>query len=158
MMADEKEGLSGRGLQGSQSGGDSGDYGEGNMNQQPGADPAGGGFTASDVSSAGGSSGTGGYGSSQNVVNQRDQQDDGGAQPGPGGGGGDLRAGGGSSDGQDPAQQMSGQSRGERFDEEQGGGRGVMFDGSGGVSDFADDQVSHQDRGQSDAADFDKEA
>jgi hypothetical protein len=158
MMADEKEGLSGRGLQGSQSGGDSGEFGSGNMNQQQGADPAGGGVTASDQSNAGGSSGTGGYGSSQNVVNQRDQQPNQGAQPGLAGGGDDLRAGGGSSDGQDPGQQMSGQSRGERFDEEQGGGRGVMFDGSGGVFDIGEDQVSHQDRGQAEAAEFDKEA
>lgn len=155
-MADEDKGLSGRDLQASQSGGDSGDYGSGNMNQQQQADPAGGGVTASDQSNAGGSSGTGGYGSSQDVVNQRDQQPNQGAQPGLAGGDG-LRAGGGSSDGQEAGQQISGQSRGERFDEEQGGGRGVMFDGSGGVSDFAEDQVSHQDRSQSEAADFEKE-
>ncbi len=149
-MADETNGLSGRDLQGSQSGGDSGEFG-GNQNQVQQADPAGGGVTAGDMSNAGGSSGTGGYGSSQNVVNQRDQQPNQGSQAGLAGG--DLRAGGGSSDGQ----QNSGQSRGERFDEEQGGGRGVMFDGSGGVGDFADDQSAHQDRGQSEAADFERE-
>src|SRR4028119_1665714 len=113
MMADDKQGLSGRDLQGSQSGGDSGEFAQGNMNQQQ-ADPAGGGATASDQSSAGGSSGTGGYGSSQNVVNQRDQQPNQGAQPGLAGGGGDLRAGGGTSDGQDVGQPASGQSRGAR--------------------------------------------
>ena len=155
-MADDKQGLSGRDLQGSQSGGDSGEFAQGNMNQQQQADPAGGGVTASDQSSAGGSSGTGGYGSSQNVVNQRDVQPNQGAQSGLAGG--DLRAGGGSSDGQmDEGQQMSGQSRGERFDEEQGGGRGVLFDGSGGVSDSAGDQAAGQHSGQSDAADFEKE-
>jgi hypothetical protein len=150
-MADENKGLSGRDLQESQSGGDSGEFG-GNQAQQQQDDPAGGGVTASDMSNAGGSSGTGGYGSSQNVVNQRDGQPNQGAQSGLAGG--DLRAGGGSSDDQ---QQASGQSRGERFDEEQGGGRGVMFDGTGGVSEFADDQQAHQDRGQSEAADFEKE-
>ena len=150
-MANETDGLSGRDLQNSQSGGESGEFG-GNMDQQQKADPAGGGVTAGDMSNAGGSSGTGGYGSSQNVVNQRDGQPNQGSQAGLAGN--DLRAGGGSSDEQ---QLRSGQSRGERFDEEQGGGRGVMFDGSGGVSDFADDQQAHQDRGQGDAADFERE-
>ena len=145
MANGEKDGMSGRDLQGSQSGGGSGEFGENRAQQQ--AQPEGGGATASDMSQAGGSSGTGGYGSSQNVVNQRDQQPAQGSQSGLAGG--DLRAGGGSS---------SGQSRGERFDEEQGGGRGVEFDGSGGVSAFAEDQAAHQDRGQSEASDFDREA
>lgn len=152
MANDNNDGLRGRDLQESQSGGDSGEFG-GNQAQQQQADPAGGGVTASDQNNAGGSSGTGGYGGSQDIVNARDGQPEQGSQSGLAEG--DLRAGGGSSDGQD--QQASGQSRGERFDEEQGGGRAVMFDGSGGVSDFADDQAAHQDRGQSEAADFEKE-
>jgi hypothetical protein len=96
------------------------------------------------MSQAGGSSGTGGYG---NMQNQQNHQGQGEGQSGLAGS--DLRQGGGSS---------SGQSRGERFDEEQGGGRGVTFDGRGGVSEFAEDQQAHQDRGQSEAADeFERE-
>ena len=38
------------------------------------------------------------------------------------------------------------QSRGERFDEEQGGGRGP--DSVSGAEEFAEDQQEHQDRGQ----------
>ncbi len=149
-MANEQgEGRTGSDLQSSQSGGGSGEFG-GNRAQQQ-AQPEGGGATASDMSQAGGSSGTGGYGSSQNVVNARDQQP---AQGSPSGQAeGDPAAGGGA-DGQ---QRASGQSRGERFDEEQGGGRGVMFDGSGGVSAFAEDQQAHQDRGQSEAAEFERD-
>ncbi|HZG10138.1 MAG TPA: hypothetical protein VEZ70_14275 [Allosphingosinicella sp.] len=144
----QDEGRTGSDLQSSQSGGGSGKFG-GNRAQQQ-AQPQGGGATQSDMSQAGGSSGTGGYSSSQNVVNQRDQQD---AQGSPSGlAEGDAGAGGGSGGGQ-----MSGQSRGERFDEEQGGGRGVMFDGSGGVSEMAEDQQSHQDRGQSEAVDFERD-
>jgi hypothetical protein len=143
-MANENdEGRTGRDLQDSQAGGGSGEFG-GNRAQQQGQ-PEGGGATASDMSQAGGSSGTGGYGSSQNVVNQRDQQP---AQGSPSGlAEGDASAG----------RAGSGQSRGDRFDEEQGGGRGVGFDGESGVSEFAEDQAAHQDRGQSDASDFERE-
>ena len=146
-------GLSGRDLQQSQSGGGSGEFG-GNMNQSQ-AEPVGGGTTASDRSSAGGSSGSGGYGKSQNVTLQREGQPAQGSQSGLAGG--DLSEGGRSEDGSEIGRAPSGQSRGERFDEEQGGGRGVLFDGSGGVSEFAEGQADHQDRGQSEAADFERE-
>ena len=146
--------LSGRDLQSSQSGGGSGEFG-GNMNQTQ-AEPVGGGTTASDRSNAGGSSGTGGYGNSQNVTLQRDGQPAQGSQSGLAGG--DLSEGGRTEESSEVGHAPSGQSRGERFDEEQGGGRGVMFDGSSSVTEFADDQASHQDRGQSDAADFEREA
>ena len=63
---DSKQGLSGRDLQESQSGGESGAFG-GNMQQQQAAGMVGGGPGASDASPAGGSSGTGGYGKSQNA-------------------------------------------------------------------------------------------
>jgi hypothetical protein len=147
-MDNQDEGRTGSDLQSSQSGGGSGQFG-GNRAQQQ-AQPQGGGATASDMSQAGGSSGTGGYGSSQDVVNQRDQQPDQGSPSGQAEGDPQASA-------ASPAQQMSGQSRGERFDEEQGGGRGVMFDGTGGVSEFAEDQQAHQDRGQGEAADFERD-
>jgi hypothetical protein len=52
-------------------------------------------------------------------------------------------------------QQTAGQSRGERYDEEQGGGRGpdsVSLDDD----EIAADQQAHQDRGQSEA-EFERE-
>ncbi|WP_167737443.1 hypothetical protein [Sphingomonas parva] len=153
-MANDKDtGMSGRDLQQSQSGGGSGEFG-GNMNQAQ-AEPVGGGTTASDRSNAGGSSGTGGYGQSQNVTMQREGQPAQGSQSGLAGG--DLSEGGRSEDSSEIGRAPSGQSRGERFDEEQGGGRGVMFDGSSSVSEFADDQAEHQDRGQSEAEEFERE-
>jgi hypothetical protein len=136
------KGMSGSELQSSQSGGGSGEFG-GTMDQHQQADPAGGGVTASDMSNAGGSSGTGGYGSSQDVVNQRDQQPEQGSQSGLAGG--DLRKGGGSS---------HGQSRGERYDEQSGGGRGVEFDGQGGVSAEEDGGLP----GDQEVSDFEREA
>ena len=154
-MANDDKGanLSGRDLQESQSGGGSGEFG-GNMNQGQ-AQPVGGGATASDDSSAGGSSGTGGYGKAQNVSLQREGQPEQGSPSSLAEG--ERRADDRAADGQiDGA--PSGQSRGERFDEAQGGGRGVMFDGSGGVSVFAEDQAAHQDRGQSEAAEFERES
>src|SRR3954470_22947684 len=106
-MADDKSGMSGRDLQDSQSGGGSGDLG-GNMNQSgQSKGQQGGGPSEADMSQAGGSSGGGGYGSSQNVVNHQGQ-----AEPRPARAGGD-------------ASHAHGQTRGTRFDEEQGGGRGV---------------------------------
>ena len=146
-MANDKQGLSGRDLQDSQSGGETGDFAGATTTQ---ADPAGGGATASDMSNAGGSSGTGGYGRSENVAGQRDPQQNQGSQAGLAGN--DSRAGGGTSEGQ-----VTPQSRGERFDEEQGGGRGAMFDGSGGVSGSADEDQSGLDRGPSEDADFEQE-
>jgi hypothetical protein len=136
-MADDKDGLGGRDLQQSQSGGDSGVFG-GNMAQQQRAGQAGGGPGPGDAG-IGGSSGTGGYGSSQEV----DRQDRQAGQPGLAGEAGD---GGGGADGQ---------SRGERFDEEQGGGRGPERV-SADDEEIAEDQRAHQDRGQSEA-EFERE-
>jgi hypothetical protein len=78
---------------------------------QPGR-PAGGGATDADLDSAGGSSGTGGYGKAQNQENHQGQQ----GQASYGNSG-------------DP------QSRGERFDEMQGGGRGADSVSGGGEPD-----------------------
>jgi hypothetical protein len=139
-MADEKDGMTGRDLQDSQSGGGSGEFG-GNREQGQSAGQAGGGPRPSDLSNAGGSSGTGGYGSSQNVVNQQDQQ----AQA--------EQSGLAGSDRERPVSE--GQSRGERFDEEQGGGRG-MDSVSADDDEIARDQQAHQDRGQSEA-EFERE-
>ena len=143
MAIENDQGRTSRDLQGSQSGGGSGEFG-GNRAQQQGQPQDD--LTQSDMSQAGGSSGTGGYGSSQNVVNQRDRQPAQGSQSGLTGGNMD-----------EGGRSASGQSRGERFDEEQGGGRGVMFEGETGSEEFAEDQAAHQDRGQSEAADFNRE-
>jgi hypothetical protein len=101
------------------------------------------------MAAPGGSSGTGGYGNAQNQANHQGQQT--------GSSGHDL-----------------GQSRGERYDEAQGGGRGresvssdsvAQVGGSDGSFDqvqdndgfteaadeFLRDQQEHQDRGQSEA-------
>ena len=139
-MTDDKGDLGGRDLRQSQSGGGSGDYG-GNREQQQRAGQAGGGATPSDLSNAGGSSGTGGYGNAQNQANRQGQQAQAG-QPG--------LAGGTSSPGAE-----TGQSRGERFDEEQGGGRGPESV-SPDDDEIAADQQAHQDRGQSEA-EFERE-
>lgn len=141
-MADDKDGMSGRDLQQSQSGGDSGRFG-GNREQQQGGGQASGGPGQSDISNAGGSSGTGGYGSSQDVVNRQDQQ----AQAGQAGlaGSDAVRNGGGA----------TAQSRGERFDEAQGGGRGPDSVSRDDDEIAADERV-HQDRGQSDV-EFERE-
>jgi len=104
-MATEKDGaMSGSELQSSQSGGESGEAGPNRDQQQSGqaghgGQQMGGGATAPDFDSAGGSGGTGGYGNAQNQENHQGQA-----------------AYGNSADPQ--------QSRGERFDEMQGGGRG----------------------------------
>lgn len=103
---DGEDGMSGSDLQQSQSGGGSGEYG--NREPQQGSGQQGGGLSSSDDQQAGGSSGTGGYGNDQNSQNL-DQQAD---QSGLGGGAQQADYGSG------------GQSRGEKFDEEQGGGRG----------------------------------
>ena len=140
-MADDKSGMTGSELQESQSGGDSGTFG-GNMDQQQRAGQAGGGAGPSDLSNAGGSSGTGGYGGSQNVANHQGQQERAGQ---PGLAGGDSIPGGG----------VPGQSRGERYDEEQGGGRGPESI-SPDDDEIAADQQAHQDRGQ-EQAEFEQE-
>ena len=142
--------LSGSDLQSSQSGGGSGQFG-GSMDQRQ-AEPVGGGTTASDRSSAGGSSGTGGYGKSQNVTLQRDGQPAQGSQSGLAGG--DLSEGGRTEDSSEIGRAPSGQSRGERYDEEQGGGRGVMFDGTSSVSEYAEDESAPA----SDAEEFERES
>ncbi len=96
--------MSGSELQNSQSGGQSGEAGSNRDQQQSGqaghgGQQMGGGATAPDFDKAGGSGGTGGYGNAQNQENHQGQA-----------------AYGNSTDPQ--------QSRSERFDELQGGGRG----------------------------------
>jgi hypothetical protein len=121
-----------------------------------GGNQAGGGPKSSDMGAPGGSGGTGGYGNAQNQANHQGQQ-------------------GGGSVGHD-----MNQSRGERFDEEQGGGRGAgsvsgddiaQVGGSDGSFDqvqdndrlsqatdeFLRDQQEHQDRGQG-QEDFERDA
>jgi hypothetical protein len=133
--------LSGRDLQQSQTTG-SGDAGftRDAMQGETGGAQLGGGPDPSDMAAPGGSSGTGGYGNAQNQSNHQGQQT---GVPGH-----DLT-----------------QSRGERFDEAQGGGRGadsVSSDGSfdqvqdndpltKATDEFLRDQQEHQDRGQSEA-------
>jgi hypothetical protein len=97
-------------------------------NSLEGGGQAGGGPGSSDMAAPGGSSGTGGYGKDQNAQNQQ---------------------------GQGQSERMSApdphQSRGERFDEMQGGGRSaesVSFDEDRDGDEFAEDQQAHQDRGQ----------
>jgi hypothetical protein len=101
-------------------------------NTQEGGRQLGGGPEATDRDAAGGSSGSGGYGSAQHAENLQGQSERGEA-PEPG------------------------QSRGERYDEQSGGGRSaetVSFDRArDGDDDLAEDQRAHQDRGQSEAED-----
>ena len=146
----DADNLSGSGLQQSQATG-AGTTGGGRQ--------LGGGPTPSDMASPGGSSGSGGYGNDQQSANDQGQQF--------------ARQ---SRTGHD-----EGQSRGERFDEEQGGGRAAdsvssetiaQTGGAGGSFDqhtdrnaleaeadeLLRDQQEHQDRGQSDAADFERDA
>lgn len=114
----------------------------------------GGGPEASDMAAPGGSSGVGGYGKAQNQANHQGQQT--------GSSGHDV-----------------GQSRGERFDEAQGGGRSAesvsaeeIAQQAGGASafdqrqdqaldeaadDILKDQQAHQDRGQG-SVEFDRDA
>ena len=91
-----------------------------------GSGQAGGGPTPSDRAAPGGSSGTGGYGKAQNQQFHQGQQEQRSTAEE-----GDRR-----------------QSRGERFDEAQGGGRSADTVGATG-GEFAEDQAEHQDRGQS---------
>ena len=91
----------------------------------------GGGPGAGDASPAGGSSGTGGYGRSQNAQLHQGQGD---SPPGL------------------PDSAPHGQSRGEAYDEQQGGGRGAdSLSAEDGADDFLVDQRENQDRGQSEA-------
>jgi hypothetical protein len=145
MTKDKFDTMTGSALHDSQSGGNSGRFG-GNRDEMQRSGQEGG-TEAADVSNAGGSSGTGGYGSSQNVVNQQDQQARGGADSGEAGG--DL-----------PQARGAGISRGERYDEEANGGRGVEdLSPSSDELEFAEDQREHQDRGQGEADDdFNAEA
>lgn len=148
--------VSGRDLQQSQitGAGDAG-FTRDALQGETGGAQLGGGPEQSDMAAPGGSSGTGGYGNAQNQANHQGQQT--------GRSGHDL-----------------GQSRGERFDEEQGGGRGAdsvssdsvaQVGGSDGSFDqvqdanpldraadeFLRDQQEHQDRGQG-QTDFENEA
>lgn len=103
-------------------------------NSGEGGRQLGGGPEASDSDAAGGSSGSGGYGSDQHAENLQGQ-------------------------GQSERSQAPepGQSRGERFDEQSGGGGSadtVSIDRErDGVDELAADQRAHQDRGQSEAED-----
>lgn len=115
----------------------------------------GGGPEQSDMAAPGGSSGSGGYGNAQNQANHQGQQTG-------------------------PSGHTIGQSRGEAFDEAQGGGRGpgsvsddavAQAGGSDGTFDQVQDtdaleaqadellrdQQAHQDRGQA-QADFERDA
>lgn len=148
--------VSGRDLQQSQITG-SGDaaFTRDSMQGQTGGTQLGGGPAQSDMAAPGGSSGGGGYGNAQNQANHQGQQT--------GILGRDL-----------------GQGRGERFDEQQGGGRGPgsisddLVSQQGGADgsfdqvqdddalskagdEFLRDQQEHQDRGQSEA-DFESDA
>ncbi len=150
------ENVSGRDLQQSQitGAGDAG-FTRDAMQGETGGAQLGGGPGQSDMAAPGGSSGTGGYGKGQNQANHQGQQTG-------------------------VAGHAIGQSRGERFDEEQGGGRGpgsvssdsvAQVGGSDGSFDqvqdddplskatdeFLRDQQEHQDRGQG-AADFERDA
>lgn len=93
---------------------------------QAGNQPTGGGAGGSDQDAAGGSSGSGGYGNAQNQSLHQGQ------------------AGGPDSNPDHPA--MRELSRGERFDVEQGGGRGA--DAVDFEEELTEDQREHQDRGQ----------
>jgi hypothetical protein len=149
--------VSGRDLQQSQiTGAGDGDFGRDAMQGETGGAQLGGGPDPSDMGAPGGSSGSGGYGNAQNQANHQGQQT--------------------ALQGRDMSQ-----SRGEAFDEAQGGGRGpdsVSRDeiaqvggGSGSfdqvqdtntldqaADEFLRDQAEHQDRGQSDAEDFESDA
>ena len=88
-----------------------------------GGSQAGGGPGPSDMAAPGGSSGSGGYGEAQNQQFHQGQQEK-----------------------ASPRSSDDDSSRGERFDEAQGGGRGVEPEQG---DEFASDQAEHQDRGQS---------
>ena len=97
-----------------------------NQINENGGRQVGGGPKRSDSQAPGGSSGTGGYGNAQNQQFHQGQQD-------------------GSLSGRDSDPALD---RGDRFDEQQGGGRGddaVTVN----ADDFEQDQAAHQDRGQS---------
>lgn len=145
-MADERNSgirdadqLSGRDLQQSQAAGERrGEFSRDQMQEGMGGTQMGGGPSRSDMAAPGGSSG-GGYGNAQNQANHQGQQQ---AQPSYGA--------------SDPAQ-----SRGEAYDEQQGGGRSDDSISQEGGFDPAEnrqldrqadellrDQRQHQDRGQ----------
>lgn len=141
-MADDKDRMTSRDLQESQSGGESGRFG-GNMVQEQRSGEAAGGPEASDVSNAGGSSGAGGYGRSENVQSHQGQQ----ANPGQPGVGSAERG---------PIESEN-QSRAELEDELANGGRGPDSV-SPDDDEIARDQQAHQDRGQDEAeAEFERE-
>jgi hypothetical protein len=95
---------------------------------QTGGQMIGGGPGQSDMDSAGGSSGTGGYGNAQNQQSHQGQNEGPDSQSAPG-------------------TNPDGLSRGERFDLEQGGGRGP--DELDRTNELEVDQQAHQHRGQS---------
>ena len=132
--------LSGRDLQQSQATGEPGvGFARDQMQEGTGGEQMGGGPSQSDMAAPGGSSGSGGYGNAQNQAFHQGQQQAQ-TQPGPE------------------------QSRGEFYDEQQGGGRNAESVSQQGGSDPAEnrqldqqadallqDQQQHQDRGQSEA-------
>ena len=158
-LGGDLSGLSGAELQQSQiTGAPDGEFSRDQMQGEKGGTQMGGGPEESDMASPGGSSGTGGYGNAQNQANHQGQQ----VLPS----GHDMH-----------------QSRGELFDEQQGGGRGpdsvssdsiAQVGGSDGSFDqvtdqnaleaqadeLLRDQQEHQDRGQSatEGADFERDA
>ena len=102
---------------------------------QTGGKMFGGGAESADQDAAGGSSGEGGYGNAQNQQFHQGQSAGPDAQTAPG-------------------SNPDGLSRGERFDLEQGGGRGV--DSLDTNNELQEDQQAHQDRGQSIADEEDR--
>ena len=96
----DADNVSGRDLQQSQAAGaGDGSFARDAMQVQTGGTQMGGGPDASDMAAPGGSSGTGGYGNAQNQANHQGQE-------------------------RGPEGHDLSQSRGERYDEDQGGGRG----------------------------------
>ena len=154
-MADETN-LSGSELQQSQAtGAGGGEFTRDGTQGEKGGAQLGGGPDASDMASPGGSSGSGGYGNAQNQANHQGQQTA-------------------------PSGHDMHQSRGELFDEQQGGGRGpesvspdeiAQAGGSDGSFDQVQDtneldrradellrdQQEHQNRGQGDT-EFERDA
>ena len=129
----------------------------GKMQGETGGAQLGGGAGQSDMEAPGGSSGSGGYGKAENQAHHQGQQTG-------------------------PTGHTIGQSRGERFDEEQGGGRDASSVSSDAVAqaggsegsfdqlqddnplaraadEFLRDQQEHQERGQAEAeAEFERDA
>jgi hypothetical protein len=142
MANDGNDGLSGSELQQSQSGGASGDFG-GDPGQPHAKGMQGGGPSKADMSQAGGSSGTGGYGDAQNVANHQGQ--------------GEAQSGLAGSNRMQERAAEPGQSRGERFDQEQGGGRSADTLDSDSPEEDAASAFLGGEQAQAGAGDFERE-